>query len=152
MNRVDHDPEGSPPLKVACLAVFLTVGGTLDLTDDENIRGCSMAKSKELRKLERIFKNIADDKRQVVDKLISNAAFMAEQLDNLQADIKEKGYISEYQNGENQWGTKKSPEIEIYNTMIKNYMGIIKQLTDLLPDENKDEADELMQFVGRGLK
>lgn len=152
MNRVDHDPEASPPLKVAYLAVFLTVGGTLDLTDDGYIRGCSMAKSKELLKLEKIFKNIADDKRQVVDKLISNAAFMAEQLDNLQADIKEKGYISEYQNGENQWGTKKSPEVEIYNTMIKNYMGIIKQLTDLLPDDSKDEADELMEFVGRGVK
>lgn len=111
-----------------------------------------MAKTKELRKLEKIFENIQEDKRQVVDKLISNATFMAEQLDCLQADIKEKGYISEYQNGENQWGTKKSPEVEIYNTMIKNYMGIIKQLTDLLPDDSKEEADELMEFVGRGVK
>jgi hypothetical protein len=106
----------------------------------------------ELTKLTAIFENIAEDKRRVVDKLIGNAAFMAEQLELLQNDIKQKGYISEYQNGENQWGTKKSPEIEIYNVMIKNYMAAIRQLTDLLPDDNKQEADELLQYIGSGKK
>ena len=54
-------------------------------------------------------------------------------LEDLQETINREGAVSEYQNGENQWGTKKSPEVEIYNTMIKNHMTIIKQLSDLLP-------------------
>ena len=93
-------------------------------------------KAAEMRKLKRIFKEIPENKKKIVEKLIDNAAFMAEQLGHLQTDIEEKGYISEYQNGENQFGTKKSPEVEVYNTMIKNYTTVIKTLCDLLPESN----------------
>ena len=54
---------------------------------------------------------------------------------SLRQKIAEKGYTEEYQNGANQKGVKKSAEVEIYNTMIKNYMAVIKQLTDLVPKE-----------------
>jgi hypothetical protein len=58
------------------------------------------------------------------------------------------GVISEYQNGENQWGTKKSPEVEIYNTMIKNHMAIMKQLVDLLPERDSNQKkDMLLDFL-----
>jgi hypothetical protein len=58
------------------------------------------------------------------------------------------GVISEYQNGENQWGTKKSPEVEIYNTMIKNHMAIMKQLVDILPErESNTKKDMLLDFL-----
>ena len=62
-----------------------------------------------------------------------NAAFMSVTLQLLQTEINKNGAVSEYKNGENQFGTKKSPEVEIYNTMIKNYSAVMKQLTDLLP-------------------
>ena len=74
----------------------------------------------EIAKLKSIFKAIEKDKIKLVEKLINNAAFMAVTLELLQEDININGCISDYQNGANQWGTKKSPEIEIYNTMIKN--------------------------------
>ena len=45
-------------------------------------------KSKELLKLEKIFKDIEPGKQKVVEKLIANAAFMAESLDNLQETIR----------------------------------------------------------------
>ena len=105
-------------------------------------------KSKELNKLKKIFKDIEPGKRQTVEKLISNAAFMAESLDDLQEIIREKGFTEEYQNGANQSGIKKCSEVEIYNTMIKNYMGVIKQLVDLLPDGTKSSGDELLDFLG----
>ena len=44
-------------------------------------------RSKELNKLKKIFKDIEPNKRQTVEKLISNAAFMAESLDDLQEII-----------------------------------------------------------------
>lgn len=106
-------------------------------------------KSKELKRLEKIFKNIRPDKKGTVEKLIENAAFMESQLSSLQKEIKEKGPVSKYQNGENQWGTKKSPEMDVYNTMIKNYTAVIKQLIELLPEDDKNSEDELMDFLNR---
>ena len=103
--------------------------------------------SKELNKLKKIFKDIEPGKRQTVEKLISNAAFMAESLDDLQETIREKGFVEEYQNGANQYGVKKCSEVEIYNTMIKNYSSIIKQLIDLLPNDSKGSGDELLDFI-----
>jgi hypothetical protein len=61
---------------------------------------------------------------------------MAVTLQDLQDEINVSGCVATYQNGENQWGTKKSPEVEIYNSMIKNHMQVMKQLTDLTPSND----------------
>ena len=104
-------------------------------------------RSKELNKLKKIFKDIEPSKQKTVEKLISNAAFMAESLDELQEIIREKGFTEEYQNGANQFGVKKCSEVEIYNTMIKNYTSVIKQLVDLLPNGAMSGGDELIDFI-----
>ena len=104
-------------------------------------------KSKELSKLKKIFKDIEDSKKKTAEKLIENVAFMAESLDQLQEIIKEKGFTEEYQNGANQYGVKKCSEVEIYNTMIKNYSSVIKQLVDLLPNGSGSGGDELLDFI-----
>ena len=101
---------------------------------------------KELSKLNKIFKDIPEDKKNVVKGLIENAAFMGVTLKDLQDLINSKGYTEEYQNGEHQKGIKKCPEVEIYNTMIKNYTNVIKQLMELLPKQ-PDDDDGFMAFV-----
>lgn len=108
-----------------------------ELTKDERIK-------KEMNKLKKIYKDLDEKTKKAVNSLMENAAFMIVTLEDLQETMKINGVVSEYQNGENQWGTKKSPEVEIYNTMIKNHMSIIKQLTDLLPKGIKimDEEDD----------
>lgn len=104
--------------------------------------------SQELQKLKKNFTRLDAKTKKTVENLINNAAFMAVTLEDLQKSINLNGAVSEYQNGENQWGTKKSPEVEIYNTMIKNYASVIKQLTDLLPKpEPKQQKDELEKFI-----
>ncbi|HSH35483.1 P27 family phage terminase small subunit [Schnuerera sp.] len=113
-----------------------------ELTKDERIK-------KEMRRLKRIYKDMDPDVKKATQSLIENAAFMVVTLEDLQETINREGVISEYQNGANQWGTKKSPEVEIYNTMIKNHMSIIKQLTDLLPKETEvvEEDDGFADFI-----
>lgn len=113
-----------------------------DLTKDEKIK-------KEIRRLTLLLKNIDNNTKKTISNLINNAAFMAITLDDLQIEINKNGIVSEYKNGENQWGTKKSPEIEIYNTMVKNYSSIIKQLTDLLPKKSNQESDGFEEFVNK---
>ena len=105
--------------------------------------------NKELKKLNKIFKNISKDKKDLVQKLIKSAAFMTVELTKLDNYISIHGVSETYQNGENQYGTKTSTEASVYNTMIKNYTSIIKQLTELLPEglPNTKEGNALMNFA-----
>ena len=70
----------------------------------------------EKTRLKGIFKDLDENKKKLVTPL-----------------IEKDGWTSEYQNGQNQWGTKKSPEAETYIALSKNYAAIIKQLTELVP-------------------
>lgn len=87
----------------------------------------------EKSRLKGIFKDLEENKRELVTPLIGKAAFISVELDILQKTLQENGWTSEYKNGENQYGTKKSPEAETYVALIKNYTAIIKQLTELVP-------------------
>lgn len=87
----------------------------------------------EKTRLKGIFKDLDENKRKLVTPLIEKAAFMGVELDELQEIIEQDGWTSEYKNGENQYGTKKSPEAETYIALSKNYAAVIKQLTELVP-------------------
>lgn len=121
--------------------------------EKENVNSIELnevpAFSNELRKLKRIFKNIPKDKKNLVQKLIDSAAFMTVELTKLENHITVNGVSEVYQNGENQYGTKLSTEASAYNTMIKNYTSIIKQLCELLPDglPSTKAGNALMNFV-----
>ncbi len=94
----------------------------------------------EFKKLKRIFKNLDENKKKLVLPLIEKAAFMSVQLNELQDSINENGCVETYQNGKEQYGQKKSPEIEIYLAMSKNYANIIKQLTELVPAAERKKS------------
>lgn len=93
-------------------------------------------------KLDGIYSKLEINTKKSVSSLIDEAAFMAASLYELRQIINEKGYTEEYQNGENQKGIKKCSEVEIYIQLSKNYMSIIKQLTDLLPKAEKEKPEE----------
>ena len=58
------------------------------------------------------------------------------------------GMSETYQNGENQWGVKKSVAAELRPKYTATYQSLIKQLTGLLPSEDeKAVAAELMEFI-----
>lgn len=105
---------------------------------------------KELGRFAAAYFGAVPEKQSMCLQLITNAVFMEEQLTKLQAEIRENGVVSEYKNGENQWGTRKSPEVDVYNSMIKNYTSVIKQINDILPDAPAPD-DELTAFLrGKG--
>lgn len=94
----------------------------------------------EKTRLKGIFKELEENKRQLVTPLIEKAAFMGVELDDLQETIEQEGWTSEYKNGENQYGTKKSPEAETYIALSKNYAAVIKQLTELVPAAKRKDS------------
>ena len=104
----------------------------------------------EKRKLAGIYQRLDKKTKKAVDSLVDEAAFMAASLYELRKKINEKGYVEEYQNGANQRGIKKCSEVEIYNTMIKNYSSVVKQLTDLIPKKTEhagEQSDGFDDFV-----
>lgn len=106
---------------------------------------------KEINKIKRVFKGIPKNKKEIVEKLIENAAFMSITLDELKEDIKKYGVKETYVNGKDQYGFKESIESKTYNTMIKNYSNVIKQLIDFLPkEEQKNAGEDLLNFIASG--
>jgi hypothetical protein len=97
---------------------------------------------KEITRLKRIYKDLDKNKMDTAQSLIKNAAFMSITLDDLQETINRSGTICKYQNGENQWGYKKSPEVEVHIAMTKNHSAVMKQLSDMLPKQQPIQEDD----------
>ena len=95
---------------------------------------------RELTRLKKIFTDLDQNKLQIVESIMKNAAFMAVSLEELQEIINEEGYTVEYQNGANQSGTKQSDAVKTHIAMTKNHAAIIKQLCELVPAEKKKES------------
>jgi hypothetical protein len=101
----------------------------------------------EKAKLEACFKEIPENKKTVCAGLIENAAFMTATLIELQGYTNKYGVIEYTADGS---GTKESPSVKSYNTMINRYSSVIKQLCDLLPAEQpKPKQDDLMNFMNK---
>lgn len=121
--------------------------------DEQELAKKNANMEKEKQKMNKIFAKIDKNKKTIVEKLIDNVAFMSITLDELKEDIKIYGVKETYMNGSNQFGFKESIESKTYNAMLKNYMNAIKQLIDLLPDEEKKNAGEdLLKFIASGKK
>lgn len=103
--------------------------------------------TKEKRKLNGIIKSIPKEKKKLVEGLIADASFMAEQLEGLRNHIIENGWSETYQNGANQFGKKTSVEADMYVKVQKAYQSIIRQLTDFLPAQTTSNNDELLDFL-----
>lgn len=113
----------------------------MDKIDKEKLR------KKELSKLNRIFKNLPDEKKKLAEGLKSQAAFMVATLAELQEIMNRDGPVELFEQG-SQRLLREHPAAKTYNTMVRNYTAVCKALFDLLPDEErKDAADELMEFV-----
>lgn len=106
---------------------------------------------KETNKLKKLFKELPNNKKKMAEKLIENASFMSITLDELKEDIKLYGVKETYVNGKDQFGFKESIESKTYNTMVKNYMNIMKQLNDMLPEEKKVNIDDEFERFNGGI-
>ena len=100
-----------------------------ELNQDERIL-------KEVRRLNRIYKNIDKDNKAIIEGLIRRAAYMRVTLEDWEKDIMENGYIEMFtQSEKTDPYERERPVARLYNTMNANYQKIIKQLSDLVPKE-----------------
>jgi len=104
---------------------------------------------KEERRLRRIYKKIDKDNKAIIDGLIQRAAYMRVTLEDYEEDLDEKGYVELFtQSEKTEPYERERPVARLYNTMNKNYQGIIKQLSNLVPKrEIKPKNDGFDDFV-----
>lgn len=106
--------------------------------------------SKEIRRLNNVFKEIDHNKKQLADGLIKRAAFMRTNLEIYENDLEEKGYVEMFSQSEKTDPYERErPVARLYNSLNKNYQSIMKQLTDLLPkdDQKKIASDGFDEFI-----
>ena len=103
----------------------------------------------EIDRLHNIFGAIPDRKRHVIEGLIRRSAYMRATLEDYEADLDEGGYVELFSQSDKQEPYERErPVARLYNTMIRNYQNLMKQLSDLLPDEVKiDIKDEISEFL-----
>lgn len=90
---------------------------------------------KEKNRLARLFKDIPDGKKKVVEGLIVQAARLRVSLDELWIDISENGDYEEFTQSEKMPPYERErPAAKLYNARDLAYQRIIKQLSDLLPE------------------
>lgn len=103
----------------------------------------------DIEKIQDIFQNIDEDKKILANEMIEELMFMKETMSNCRSIVKEVGVIELFQQGSNQFN-RENPAIKTYNTTIKNYNAVMKQLLDLLPkDEPKEQKpiNPLLEFM-----
>lgn len=110
------------------------------IAEDEKRKMDEKSIKAEIKRLTKIFANIDEDKRELCEQLIQNAAFMAVSLRDLQEQIKIDGWVEDYQNGANQKGRKTGSAAVLYTKLINNYRQTIGDLVKLLPKGEQELA------------
>lgn len=106
-----------------------------------------------LNEIKAVLSRLPESKAEIATVLLEKAEFQNAQLLELQAIIKERGWVEDYRNGEHQSGRKKSAEADSYLALSKVFNGTMKLLNDWVAEAAKQtEDDELMSFIKGGKK
>lgn len=110
---------------------------------------------KEERRLKRLFSKIEPNKKNLIFTTIADVAFMTITMEDLRETIIRDGTTCTYKNGENQYGTKQSPDAQLYLQMSQKLTAAMKILTDCMPKaskvvtEDQDDFDAFLQEKNR---
>ena len=104
---------------------------------------------KEINRLRKTFREIDENKKKLVQTTIEDVAFLTVTMQDLRENIIRDGTTVEYKNGENQYGTKQSPDAQMYLAMSQKQAQAIKILLDCMPKQTLpvDKDDEFNDFV-----
>lgn len=96
--------------------------------------------------IEMTINNMNNDKKELCISLLNEIKFMYQTLNDLKMKVSEMGVITKMCQGKYDI-ERANPALNQYNTLVKNYSSCIKQLNDLLPDEestiNEFNPDDL---------
>lgn len=89
--------------------------------------------------------SMENDSKELATTLLNEIKFMNVTLEDLKTEVQESGVITDMSQGA--YSIKRSnPALQMYNQLIKNYTGCIKQLNDLLPKDTAIGNDSFEEF------
>ena len=102
----------------------------------------------EYERIVALYNDLPEDKKQLFDGLIRRGAYIRVTLEDMEADIDEGGYVESFtQSEKTDPYERQRPVASLYNSLLKNYQTIMKQLSDALPEPLPENAgDELKKF------
>lgn len=92
---------------------------------------------REVNRLKKLFKDIDENKKKLVFSTIEDIAFMTVTMQKLRDNIVRAGTTVKYKNGENQYGTKQSPDAQLYLQMSQKHTQAMKILLECMPKTEK---------------
>lgn len=99
--------------------------------------------TKEVRRLNTIYKDVQKQNKSIIEGLIQRAAYMRITLEEMEKDLSDNGYVEMFSQSEKADPYERErPVARLYNTMNKNYQSIIKQLSDLVPKPETRVKDD----------
>lgn len=118
-------------------------GDKVEFTEEQRREREKLVKKEEKRLLE-IYKDLPSEKLKVATGLIVQAARLRVMLNYMWEDIQENGEYDLFQQSDKAPPYERErPIARLYNTRDQSYQRAIKQLSDLLPKEQKiEETDE----------
>lgn len=104
---------------------------------------------KEARRIKRQFSKIDKKRKALVETTIQDVAFMTITMEDLREKINREGTKVEYKNGENQYGTKQNPDVQIYLQLSQRQTQAMRILLDCVPKSEKIEIknDDFAQHL-----
>lgn len=85
-------------------------------------------KKRRINKYKEAFSHLDNNTMMIVEKTIECIVDLEFRIDKLQKELDTIGFVEEYQNGNNQFGTKESTISKAYSNVLKNYNSLIRTL------------------------
>lgn len=108
-----------------------------------------MAKKKilNIQELKDTFEQLDDNKSKLALSLLDKAEFLEETLSKLQKKVNDDGVVTTMCQGSYEI-ERENPALKSYNTTVKNYTSIIKQVNDMLPNNENPNKDDGFESFG----
>ena len=95
----------------------------------------------EQNRLRDIIAGAPEKKREALEGIVDNLAWMRAKMDDTRAMIQDEPVAIEYDNGGGQTGIRENPMFKGYESLWRSYVAGIKQVIDAVPDAEDDLKD-----------
>lgn len=113
-----------------------------------DLKSKETAIKRELARLNKIYKTLPENQKKATEGLIERAAYLRISLEELETDLNIGGYVERFTQSEKvEPYERERPAARLYANLLSRYSAIIKQLTDLLPDNPYEQEDKLLKFL-----
>lgn|SRR5699024_8087986 len=102
--------------------------------------------SSDMGKVKELLENVPEDKRAFAHLLYNELSFMQKTMTGLKEQVNNEGAVDLFEQGKQKF-LREHPALKAYNTTVQRYSLLFKQLVDLLPKDDVDVQDELIDFI-----